>query len=340
MAETNRAVILQTLREQGPMSRRELTERTGLSTATINRLVGALRASSLVTESEVGTSTGGRPPVIVQYNAAAQSVLAFDVRPDGMTGAVVDLEGAVVSREHRPIEPGDDGSMGVYEQLIGLCEELRDRAAELGSPARAVGIGVPGVVRPDGMVEFAPALRWFAMPLGLLLAERLGLPVLTENNVNLLALAEHRHGAGRGVDNLAAIIIGSGVGAGLVLEGRLHRGWRGGAGEIGYMLMEPGSLRRPWPGFGDLEGRLRRSASAETVDQVALAVANLSVVVSPELVVLGGDLGADADLVAGGVAERLVGRIPTPPSVTVSRLAEAGLVGAAEMAVEGSSVPA
>ncbi|WP_327087168.1 ROK family protein [Nonomuraea sp. NBC_01738] len=352
VAEANRAVIVATLREHGPMSRKELTERTGLSTATVNRLVGALRASRLVTETELGASTGGRPPQIIQFNAAAQSVLAFDIGAKRTTGAIVDLENRVLHREEWDNEPGGDGSMHVYERLLRFCGELSDRATAVGSPAGAIGVSVPGVVRDDtGMVEFAPALRWWSMPIGRLLAERIGLPVLAENNVNVLALAEHRHGAGRGVDDLAMIVRGAGVGAGLILGGRPHRGFRGGAGEIGYMLMEPSSLDRPWPGYGDLDLRLGLETTAPAhddggreavtpardglVDQLALAVANLSVVVSPELVVLGGALGDRPEALATRVSERLVGRIPTPPRIVVSRMVDAGLIGAAEMAMEG-----
>ena len=351
VAEANRAVIVATLREHGPMSRRELTERTGLSTATVNRLVGGLRTSKIVTETEQGASTGGRPPQIIQFNAAAQSVLAFDIGTKRMTGAIVDLENRVLHRQEWDHEPGGDTSMQVYEQLLRLCQELCERATALGSPARVIGLSVPGVVRDDtGMVEFAPALRWWSMPIGRLLAERIGLPVVAENNVNVLAVAEHRHGAGRGVDDLAMIVRGAGVGAGLILGGRPHRGFRGGAGEIGYMLMEPSSLDRPWPGYGDLDLRLGLEStgkhtgksidestdrSAGLVDQLALAVANLSVVVSPELVVLGGVLGDDPEAVAARVSGRLVGRIPTPPRIVVSRMVDAGLIGAAEMAMEG-----
>src|SRR6202042_3077384 len=176
--------------------------------------------------------------------------------------------------------------------------------------------------------------------------ERLELPVLVENDVNLLALVEHRRGAGVGCQNMVAVSIGTGVGAGLVLDGRLHRGWQGGAGELGYLLVEPASLEQAWPGFGDLESRIGRAgigsrAAAIGVgdgtasigdllaaaandelaqalvnaftDELAFAIANISVVASPEVVVIGGQVGRAAAGILSGIRARLTGRIPAVP---------------------------
>ena len=186
-------------------------------------------------------------------------MLAIDLGPRKITGAVIDMDGAFVHREIRATVPSgaEPQPKQVFNRLLEFCLDLLKIARER-CPAQAVAVSVPGRTQ-NGLVEFAPALQWWGMPLGELLRERLELPVLVENDVNLLALVEHRRGAGVGCQNMVAVSIGTGVGAGLVLDGRLHRGWQGGAGELGYLLVEPASLEQPWPGFGDLESRIGRA---------------------------------------------------------------------------------
>ena len=367
VAKVNAGLILETLRERGALSRREIAQATGLSRATVNRLTDALLADSVVVADRTAPSTGGRPPRILRYNGQRRSVLAIDLGPRKITGAVVDMDGAFVHREIRATVPSgaDPQPKQVFNRLLEFCLDLVKIAGEH-CPAQAVAVSVPGRTQ-NGLVEFAPALQWWGMPLGELLHERLELPVLVENDVNLLALVEHRRGAGVGCQNMVAVSIGTGVGAGLVLDGRLHRGWQGGAGELGYLLVEPASLEQAWPGFGDLESRIGRAGigsraaaigvgdgtasigdllaaaandelaqalvSAFT-DELALAIANISVVASPEVVVIGGQVGRAADGILGGIRARLTGRIPAVPRVLRAQVADAELVGAAELAMD------
>ncbi|MFF6841558.1 ROK family protein [Streptomyces tanashiensis] len=372
-ARVNTAALLDRLRTAGPQSLSELTQHTGLSTATVNRLVDRLIDDGLVLEAGRTVPTGGRPARLVKFHAQARSVLALDIGAHKIAGAVADLEARVVRRRRRAILPGEDGrpAPSFFEALADLATTLVKDAASGPSPVRAVAVSVPGVVRRDsGRVEFAPSLRWHDLPLGALLEERLGLPVRVANDVNLLALAELRHGAARGRHDVLTVALGTGVGASLVLDGRLYGGGAGAAGEIGYTLLGRQSLSTPWPGFGDLESRVgtagilarmraRKDALptgfgsedflrlaragdaaaeavlAEVVDDLSLTIGNAATLLNPELVVLGGGFGrAAADLLVPAVRRRLQGRIPLPPALTGAELDDAQLIGAAELAID------
>ncbi|MFF0740386.1 ROK family protein [Streptomyces sp. NPDC004111] len=378
-AQVNTTALLDRLRTAGPQSLSELVQHTGLSTATVNRLVDRLTADGRVLEAGRTVPTGGRPARLVKFNARARSVLALDIGGRKIAGAVTDLEARMVRRRKRSLAPGADGRPAgdFFEALADLAGALVKDAAQGPAPVHTVAVSVPGVVRRDtGQVEFAPSLQWFDLPLGALLEERLGLPVRVANDVNLLALAELRHGAARGRRDVLTVALGTGVGASLVLGGELYGGGAGAAGEIGYTLLGRQSLATPWPGFGDLESRvgtagilarmrerragrealpagfgsedflrLARSGDeaatavlAELVDDLSLTIGNAATLLNPELVVLGGGFGrAAADLLVPAVQRRLQGRIPLLPALTGAALEDAQLVGAAELAIDSAA---
>lgn len=370
-SQVNRTVLLDALRSQGPSSLADLAKVTGLSIATVNRLVDRLIDDDEIVTTRVASSTGGRPARIVEFNPAAGSVLAVDLGGRRITAAVTDLHASVLLREEVSIASADrSAARDVYESLVTVVQQLLDDAAAAHTRVRAVCVGVPGVVRSGaGRVEFAPALQWFDFPLVDLLQDHLGIAVHIENDVNLTALAELRHGAARGCNDVLVVSVGTGVGAALLLDGRLYRGASGAAGEVGYTMLDRSSLASPWPGFGDLESRVgtagvlerlggtttamegmvpfldaARAGDAtatavfdELVDDLTLLIANASVLVNPELVVLGGGFGrAAADLLLPAVERRLTGRIPFEPALVRAELDDAELIGAAELAIDAS----
>jgi predicted NBD/HSP70 family sugar kinase len=364
VARANSGLIIDALWDHGPLARSELVGATGLSRATVNRLTGALLGAGVIVADLVGGPTGGRPARRLRYNPAMSVVVAFDLGPHKITGAVVDMGGTFVHREVRPTVESTETAdpKHIYMTLLKFAVDLVGMAR---APTAAVAVSVPGRVR-DGLVELAPAIQWWSMPLRDLLQEELDVPVLVENDVNLLALVEHRQGAGAGSRDMVAISIGTGVGAGVVLDNELRRGWQGGAGELGYLLMEPASLAQAWPGFGDLESRLAKGGIARRfqelgshesplnisdvlalaragheqatalvrsiTDELAFMVGNISVIVSPEVVVIGGQLGRAIGELLPGVRARLTGRIPSVPQVSPASVADAEVVGAAQLA--------
>ncbi|WP_053206073.1 ROK family transcriptional regulator [Jiangella muralis] len=374
VSRVNQTAILDALRQHGPLSRQQIGARTGLSAATVNRLAAQLLSRGLIVTDGHQPSTGGRPSILLRYSGRGQLVSVLHVGATRTEGALVDFDGGIVHRVRRPVVPdvlhAADRATIRLEEALSVVAELGAAADGRGQPSQAIGVVVPGVAGADGRVTWAPALDWREVPVGSLLSERTGLPVVVENDANVLAVGEHHRGAGRGVQDLVAVMLGTGIGTGIVTGGRLHRGSRAAAGEIGYMLLDRSSLARLFPGFGDLESRvgsagltrqarergiaapdgrpltaadvfdLVRSGSVEaralleeTLDHVALAVANLCTVLDPELVIVGGEMGGAADLITPGLRDRLVGRIPHVPRLAASELGDdAVIVGAAELA--------
>ena len=253
--------------------------------------------------------------------------------------------------------------------LEGFIETLLAEAVGLGGVIRGVGVGVPGVVDSEtGDVEVCPALDWEHFPLQERLNQHFnvqgpdgkGIPVLVENDVNLAALGEVWFGLDKEVNTLVLIAMGTGVGAGVVINGMVYPGSHALAGEIGYLLPDRASLDKTYPGFGALEQRISgsgiaararellsasqreldgeaitaesvfaaaragedwaRSVVAETVDGLAQAVAAVQLALDPEIILLSGGVTRGADLLVTPVLQRLEGRIPRLPCFQVSRL--------------------
>jgi glucokinase len=162
-------------------------------------------------------------------------VIAVDIGGTSMKGARVTPDGRINARR-RVATPVVGGPTAILDALAGLCRSLTGR-----SRTRAVALGVPGAVSPRaGVVFSSPNIPcWHDEPIGPRLAERLGVPVLVDNDANLYALGEHWRGAGRGVSNLVVATLGTGIGGGLILGGRIWHGDFGRAGELGHVVVDP-----------------------------------------------------------------------------------------------------
>ncbi len=255
----NLAAILQLIREGAVLYRTDIATKLDLSPSTVSRLVDELIELNLVSESdELGPSTdrGGRRPVALQFNAQAGYLIGVDLGGTNMVGGVAYLDGTVIerrkqrSRLHGVGERNGDESL---ERLAALIQELRALCPE---PEKiwGVGIGVPSITLKDaGIVVWAPAFGWCDLPLRELLEAELDLPVFVENDVNLAALGEYKFGVGRSTQNLVVIFVGTGIGAGIILNGRLYRGATQASGELGYMAVGLDSLGKHYDQFGCLE---------------------------------------------------------------------------------------
>lgn len=366
MARHNRDLILNLLRREKILSRHEIRSRVGASPATVNRLTTQLIERGLLKEDGYAASTGGRPSTLLRFDADAGHVVAVDVGSSVIKGALVNLCGEVVLRSEEPVaaETARERLFEVQAAVQALVGQ-----AKAGSKLLGAAVGVPGVVGESGKVTWAPALGWHDVPLGQALSEVTELPVHVENDANTLAIAEHRYGSKKGVASLVAINLGNGIGAGLIINGSLYRGEANAAGEIGYMLANPESLQSTYEGFGDLESKVgaegivarahaaipglgtvsahdifsrARAGEAAFVnllesvaDELALAVANISVVLNPGTIILGGGVAGSADLLIPRLQARLAGRIPHVPQIVSTSLGTEGvIVGAAEMAID------
>lgn len=318
----NRRLILRLLREEGPVSRSDLARRTGLSNGAVTRIVVELIDEGLLVEQSVGVSTGGRRPVLLDLDTSARVVAGLELMDDAILAVLVDLKGSVVAdrrfalRSHRTDTVLERAARAV-ETLLSSAHVGRERLA-------GIGLCIPGAVDwRSGICRLSPFFGWRDVRVGELLSERVGVPVSVDNNVNALAAAESLFGRGRWVRDFVVITIGRGVGAGFVHDGVVYRGYSGGAGEFGHQVSEVGGrrcecgkdgcleayigdhgllqrvhdlggryMRLDLDGFLELSRLGQRQAErlyADVVSRLGIAIANLVNLLSPQLIILGGE---------------------------------------------------
>jgi predicted NBD/HSP70 family sugar kinase len=332
--EINQALVLGIVRDRGPISRTDIAALAELSPATITDISGVLIDQGLIYEQEAGISTGGRRPILLSLNRQAGLVLGAKLTDREIITALIDLDGEIVDRQTASLN-GDDPNH-VVNVLSGLVDELRSRQA--GRRIFGLGLGLAGVIdRRQGICRFSPYFRWHDVPLRHLLEERLSLPVVIDNDVNTLTLAEQWFGQGQGVADFLVITLGRGVGMGMVLDGRLYRGGNGGAGEFGHATMEidgpvcdcgkrgcleafvstPALLSRLQTAIGneltfddalDLARSGHPAATAiftEAGRLLGLALSHLVNIFNPPLVIVGGEGAAAMDFVLAPLRETL-----------------------------------
>lgn len=343
---SNRLMVYRALADGESASRAALSQRTGLSIPTVASILQELTAIGAVRTDGLEDGTGGRPAQRVALEPDARHVLAVDLSGRIARALRIDLLGRPRS-DHR----GPELRPGFEPALIAWLAELLD--APEAPPVARLAIAVPGVIDPaDGHVDLAPALGWHDFGLAELLETALGRPTLLENNVNALAIAELRYGVGAGADHVIYLAIDSGIGAALVVNGRLLRGSHAAAGEIGSSLTpaqargasgdDDAQLERDLLAlaarFLDAEGRVsiegteRSEAFVRFAESLRCVLHNLACALDPELLVVAWP--ADPE---GLVVQHLRGRWsgPAPLRIVASALGSAAAArGVAHLALE------
>jgi predicted NBD/HSP70 family sugar kinase/DNA-binding CsgD family transcriptional regulator len=353
LKDLNERTVLEAIRSGAPISRAEISRRAGISKPTVSLALQSLLDAGLVREATHDPAGPSYGAVFFEPVAEAALVLGIDVGARFLRGALCDLDGGV--RARHDVEGAD------AQTALTTVAALRDTlAAAAGLPRALIDsavVGVPGVVEAQtGSVHLAdnvPGMEGRAF--GAELEERLGVPVRIENDINLAALGEQWRGVARGVD-FAFLSIGTGLGAGLVLHGELHRGRHGAAGELDFVASGAGlsidpcatavsalaaelagasgavtTLAPPYDVRGVFEAARRgdsvaRAVVGEEARRIALHIVPLAAVTDVALVVLGGGLGANGDLLLEPVRSLLADWVPYPPRVEVSALGEAAVL--------------
>ena len=351
----NERTVLETIRTGAPISRAEISRRAGISKPTVSLALESLLEAGLVREARRRPAGPSYGAVYFEPVPEAALVLGLDVGARFVRGAICDLGGTVRARQDLELIGAEaDVAVDAVARLRDSLVRSTDLAADL---LDSVVVGVPGVVeRGTGVLRLATNVaglegRRFADEL----QQALDLPVTLENDINLAALGEQWQGVARGVEDFVFLSVGTGMGAGLVLGGDLHRGRHGAAGEIDFAL--PGGDHRLDPSAPEvaaLAERLAREhgqtvlarpydaraifAAARRADPVARDVvreiarriashlAPIGAVTDVELVVLGGGIGANGDLLLDPVRRLLADWLPFPPRVEVSTLGEAAVL--------------
>ncbi len=370
VTEINRTAILDVLRDHGPLSRRDIQRRTGLGSATVERLCSALLEEGTVELAGQLRSSVGRPSTLLRFASSSRAVIAVDVTEGTARGRLVDLGGATLYEESLAFDTdGGDAGAARIDGLLRLVDRLTSAGTGVTSPIVAVGITVPGIVH-DGVVSKAVELDWQELPLAEIVSARCGLPVHVENDANATAYGEWTSGALAQAQSAVALVLGARLSAGIINEGRLYRGDRSAAGEIGFLLTSSASFARYFTEQGDVESSLaaqvlpfaareglhgRRIGPAframmahsragdadadrardEFFDSIALAFVALSVVLAPQVIVLAGAFAQYSAESAEQLTRRLVGRIPWVPRIAVSDLGfDAAITGVSALTIE------
>lgn len=237
--DVNRTAILAHLGAHGPASRADLARRLGVSPALVTQLTRDLLADGLLEELEHASSGGGRPARLLGLVSPTAASIGVKVAPDHIAFVEVGIDGTVLRSATEAFDAVSPLAISGLVQRVRAFIHAGDDSRVLG-----VGVGLPGTVLEQGVgVVDSTQLRWNQVPLGATLRRALDLPVVVENNVNALSVAEKLFGQGRDSEDFLVVTIGNGVGAGVVAGGSILRGRAGGAGDIGHVpVVEDGPL--------------------------------------------------------------------------------------------------
>ncbi|MFI6451634.1 ROK family protein [Streptosporangium amethystogenes] len=239
---TNLAVVLRFVREHAPCSRADIAASTGLNKATVSSLVADLIDRRLVRETGLTENRVGRPATMLVLDGSPYAAIGIEINVDYVTAVAVDLSGERLLSWRRSF-PGAAGTVGqAMATVAGIVRRVVNRMTKQERQVLGLTVGVPGLIGTDGTVRIAPNLGWRDADLCGDLTKALrdpGFPVQVDNDANLAALAEHRFGPHAGTANLVYLTGEIGVGAGIILDGRLRRGGQGYGGEIGHIQLDP-----------------------------------------------------------------------------------------------------
>ncbi len=240
----NLRIVHETVRLRGPLSRADVSRHTALTGQTVSNLVRELIDLGLVIETPRRSEARGAPSTDLTINPDGAFSIGLDFNRDHLTGVLVDLAGTVRQRAHIEINlPTPDEAL---EMMATMAESLIARQGAARERVCGVGVGVPGLMHPSprgtGYVVTPTAFPdWHDVPLASRLGRTLDLPVLLENNATAAAVGERWYGAGRDIDTFFYVFVGSGLGGGLIIDGRPYTGATGNAGELGYLLSGVGT---------------------------------------------------------------------------------------------------
>jgi predicted NBD/HSP70 family sugar kinase/biotin operon repressor len=340
LRDRNRERVVGVLRERGRISQAEIARVTGLSRTTVHTLVSELKVSGLVQEIEVSVSDvrGGRPAMQLTLRRSSLAVVGIDFGHSHVQVAVADIAHNVLAERRCDLDVNRHAREAL-DTAAGMVGEVLTEAQVERKSVVGAGIGIPGPVdRLKGAVGSASILPgWIGLRIESEMQERLGIPVEIENDANLGALAELTWGAGRGCSNFAYVKAATGIGAGLVIDGRVLHGVSGTAGEIGHTTLdEAGALcycgnrgcletKASGPAIIQLVGLLNgevptlsrivdlavagdvrcRRAISDAGHEIGVAVAGLCNLINPERVIVGGLLSRTGEVLLQPMRESI-----------------------------------
>jgi len=257
--QTNSQILLNLLREKGPCSKADLVRASGLSAPSVTNVVAHLAQAGVVEAIGEGDSTGGRPPDILRFRAERGCVVGVEVGADVLHFLLCDLNGHELGRTRVAIERAGSTPSVVCRTIGQAVRDLLQKHKQSENLLLGLAVGVPAIVNVDAgrVVAYSALPDWNDVPLGDMLSREFRCLVTIENDTNLAAQGEFYRGAAVGQKDFVFITIGDGVGSGIFIDGRLHRGSQWSAGEIGYLRVPNVSRGNPTiHQYGNLEKSL------------------------------------------------------------------------------------
>jgi predicted NBD/HSP70 family sugar kinase len=356
LKDLNERTVLETIRAGAPISRAEISRRAGISKPTVSLALQSLLDARLVREVEPDPGRPTYGAVYFDLVPEAGLVLGLDLGARFLRGAICDLRGEIRARQDVEV-PGSDPA-AILDAIVALRDSLVETTGLDAALVDGAVVGVPGVVgAADGVVRQTHFATLEGRALRDEIAARLSLHVTLENDINLAALGEQSRGIARGIDDFAFLSVGTGLGSGIVLRGEIYRGRNGAAGEVDQVAVGFGEdvdpcasavsalaarmaagastvLAPPYDarevfGAARTGDAVARAIVAEEARRIAVHIAPIAAVIDVGLVVIGGGIGANGDLLLEPIRELLAGWLPAPPQVEVSMLGEAAILSGA-----------
>lgn len=369
--------LLELIRTTDGVTRADLVEQTGLARSTVGHRIDLLASHNLIEEVGEAPSTGGRPPMVIRFNGDAGVVLVADLGATHARFAVMSLDARVLAETGMDLLIAD-GPDSVLDTTLEVFSKLLVEADRPDDDVRGVGIGVPGPIDfALGRPSDPPIMPgWHDYPIGDRFRDRFGVPVLVDNDVNIMALGEFWMSDPRPSD-MVFIKVGTGIGSGIIIDGHLHRGAKGAAGDVGHIRIGPSDVACRCGNTGCLEamaggGALAARLAAEghstknSRDVVTLAatgnahavaalrdagrtiggmLAGVVNLLNPAVIVVGGDVAQSGQSLLAGIRESVYQRSTTLNTsdllIRTSDLGDrAGVIGAAVLVIERILDPA
>ena len=249
----NRQQIINLIREQNPISRIELSKKTGLNPSTITHIVNSLIKQRLVIEKNLGNSKKGRRPILLEFDSKAFNVVGVDFGTSKIITALLDPNAKILAKIEKPIKKRLNDSEAV-QLIIHTIKKIADENDFGLQKVLGIGLGIPGLVDTGAGISLDTLHHnWKNLPIKSIIEKEFRLPTLVDNDSNAMALGEFWFGIGQKVKNLVFINIGGGIGSGIVINGEIYRGFTESAGEIGHSTVQRDGPKCVCGNYGCLE---------------------------------------------------------------------------------------
>ncbi|MBD1383408.1 ROK family transcriptional regulator [Metabacillus arenae] len=369
LREWNRNLILQELRSEPLQSRATLSKKTKLSRPSVSDLVKEMIEEGLIREVGIGASSsgGGRKPILLEYNARSHFVAGALFQDGWMTVTLADLDGNNLETANEFIQLPADGT-AVFSVVDSLLFQMTESLSISKNQILGMVIGLPGIASESGeRIVFSPGVAWSDKDVVREFEEQIGVPVVIDNDVNLMTLGEFHKGIGADYRNTIYLFAGNGIGSGIIVNGEFVRGAHRAAGEIGNMLIgDPANKKRDMGVFESNYGSLgllekmeglglqintgksvilqlqllsfeslqAKSLLKEVLDSWTTAIVNLASIMDPELIILSGEMSDLKDENLEYLKGNIEKYLPQLPFISLTTLgSKAGLYGAVHLAL-------